>query len=1124
MVLFAVGGIPSADRSWPGVPTASAATAGSTDADPGAPPAWGCPAEGILFQYPDGQNTIVYTIDMVSGDFTSPFTLEGFQINAIAHNPLDSFIYGWDLTSDRLVRIASDGTVTLLSVAGVSSGARLTGDIDPNGHYWLTGGGGSGSWKQIDIATLTVLNTGPIEGGGVSNFRGGADWAYVPGGGDALYRVMRNVSGSEAFLFRFDLITHQHANLGSLGDLGAPNSIGAVYSAPDGFLYASNNANGVIYRIDLDAVTATEFAPGPESGTNDGARCFSAKIPVDFGDAPDTYGTLLASNGARHGIINYDRDASTSSLMIGSLVDAETDGFPGPEADGDNLNNTNDEEGLAQPIVMVAGQSTDVTVTVTNATDNPATLAGWIDLDGSGTFDVGERQVTTVAANTTADHTLTFAAGTTTDSTYARFRLYPGEVAEPSPVGPVAGGEVEDHQVLTSASAVTKTSDPASGTSVAAGDTVTYTLAVTNTGTVDLTSTVTDDLSGVLDDATLASGPTVDPAGVGTAELTGETLTWSGTLEPGATATITYAVTVAPAAERGDAVLTNAVVGGQCPTPAVTDPDAAGFNADCVTTHLVAEFTVAKSSDVTSVAAVGESISYAVVVTNTGGAALSDVSASDPMCGLVTVDSGDLAPGGQRTFTCEYTVTQADLDAGSIVNVATVTASDPGGEPLEPVTGGDTVEVVSSPALAVTKVADVPVVTLACEVITYTVGVTNTGNRTLVDLQVTDPLCELAPVDDTIGSQAPLAPAETREFTCTYAVTQADLDGGGVANTAMVEADTTGVAEGVGPVEASVFVPTLVDADFELTKSVDLSSVAVAGEVATYTVTMTNTGNVTLDAITVTDPLCTLSPSGTGPLAPSQSRGYTCGYTVTQADVDAGALVNRADATATPAGCGDGGGAVPTGVAPVAADADRCAPMQKQAAVTVPSVQAPGVSLIKTVTPEQVVVGGDMTFTIEVVNTGNVTLVGAKVTDPLCELQMMGTDPEGDGNLGAGERWEFQCTYQATAADAAAGKVTNIATVESQTLTGGSVSAQGSATAQVSPLPPPNPTPPNPIPPNPTPPNPLPPQPVPTPGKLPVTGATIAGVFTLGLALLLAGFVLMGRAASPNRRVGRSSI
>lgn len=88
------------------------------------------------------------------------------------------------------------------------------------------------------------------------------------------------------------------------------------------------------------------------------------------------------------------------------------------------------------------------------------------------------------------------------------------------------------------------------------GDPVTYTVTATNSGQTTLSPAhLTDDLSGVLDDASLTAGPT---ATTGTAQVTGNTLDWSGELAPGATATITYTVTVDDP-DEGDAVLRNAV-------------------------------------------------------------------------------------------------------------------------------------------------------------------------------------------------------------------------------------------------------------------------------------------------------------------------------------------------------------------------------------------------------------------------------------------------------------------------------------------------------------------------------------------------------------------------------------
>ena len=146
-----------------------------------------------------------------------------------------------------------------------------------------------------------------------------------------------------------------------IGNTGITDSgaFGAVYFDVDGYFYASNNGTGKIYRIDLrDAnnliPTATLFTQGPKSSTNDGARCVFAEVAkLDLGDAPDSYGTSLNANGARH-IISV-------GLFMGALIDAEDDGQPSAGADGDDLDDpANDEDGLVCAVRTLAPRRHDL--------------------------------------------------------------------------------------------------------------------------------------------------------------------------------------------------------------------------------------------------------------------------------------------------------------------------------------------------------------------------------------------------------------------------------------------------------------------------------------------------------------------------------------------------------------------------------------------------------------------------------------------------------------------------------------------------------------------------------------------------------------------------------------------
>jgi uncharacterized repeat protein (TIGR01451 family) len=118
-----------------------------------------------------------------------------------------------------------------------------------------------------------------------------------------------------------------------------------------------------------------------------------------------------------------------------------------------------------------------------------------------------------------------------------------------------------------------KSVEPGNFRTVDAGDELTYTLTFTNTGKGKAPVAYTDDLTGVLDDADLVSGPTAsDPAL--TVRRSGDALDVTGTLAAGQKATVTYSVRVREYADQGDhRVLNFLVVTGQEPPTSCTKGD-----------------------------------------------------------------------------------------------------------------------------------------------------------------------------------------------------------------------------------------------------------------------------------------------------------------------------------------------------------------------------------------------------------------------------------------------------------------------------------------------------------------------------------------------------------------------
>ncbi len=377
---------------------------------------------------------------------------------------------------------------------------------------------------------------------------------------------------------------------------------------------------------------------------------------------------------------------------------------------------------------------------------------------------------------------------------------------------------------------------------------------------------------------------------------------------------------------------------------------------------------VKRAEPVASVAFVtGAVVDYSYTVTNSGNITVTaPIRITDNRIAATAITcpalpTGGLIPTGVLVCTASYTVTAADVDLGSVTNLATATD----GTTLSPLVS-ETIPDAGVPALAITKVADAGAAFAEVgNVIGYTYRVTNSGTRAFA--------AAVSVVDDRLGTIACFTPSASNPdliagevATCraTHTVTQADLDVGRIINQAY--ARTT---YGAGSVEvvsepATVTLAATLRPELSLTKTSRPNPVASVGQVVTYALVATNSGNQTLRNIEMSDPNLPGLVCATGVLLRGQVLSCEGSVTVTQADVDRGRLVN----TATVAGITPQGGPV----VDMAIETTRM------------PTAAPALDLVKTATPTPFgVVGSNLTYQMTVTNTGNVTIRNVIVTDPM---------------------------------------------------------------------------------------------------------------------------------------------
>ncbi|WP_343861257.1 DUF7507 domain-containing protein, partial [Paenibacillus motobuensis] len=351
----------------------------------------------------------------------------------------------------------------------------------------------------------------------------------------------------------------------------------------------------------------------------------------------------------------------------------------------------------------------------------------------------------------------------------------------------------------------------------------------------------------------------------------------------------------------------------------------------------------------------GETVTFFIEVTNPGTVQLTNVRIEDPLLGFFTVIP-ELPAFAVQIFEVVFTV-PLGTPPGLITNVVTVTSD----QIPEPQTAESSILVTETPALLATKTVNPPAAAPG-ETVVFTITLKNIGNVDLINVHLTDPLLGL---DETIDV---LHVGESITIDWPFVIPLEALAGVTIANTIVITANNLPVPEEIGTVVDVLAVPRLT-----LSKSAD-RTIVPPGETVTFTITLSNSGNVALMNLSVTDDL-----TGFSTIIPLLEVGQTELLQVpflVPLETPPQTFINT-----------------------VTAVSNETAPVTASAEVAVAARPLLGISKVPsstTVTP-----GETFTYTITLSNIGNVPLTNILLIDPLLGLDQT------IASLGVGETIEL---------------------------------------------------------------------------------------------------------------------
>jgi hypothetical protein len=402
------------------------------------------PANGqAWFLFSDPANTYMNSFAYDPYNHLLYYISEGVSLNSA-----NKSIKKYNFNTNTISTVIAD--ITTLNIPTFNSGVESAAAAYYNDNLFIGFEGGQFDGNNTRESIIYRIDfdasgnpTNAVQVFGTNSYNGGSaihDWADMIIKNGVLYNYNSRPGTTMIAFEHYDMMTGQsttytnpNAATGYSFQAGMTWT-GTLYSFQSGALnkYFENGTLGP--NIPITSMSGTTW----KTGSGDGSENFKPKC--DFGDAPATYDPVAISPAV------HER---TDSIRLGATWDNE---FSKRGVTGNN----DVDDGLAYTPILTPGAHYYPQVTVYNHSGSPATLIGWLDINGNGVFEASEACTPIAVPSSTSNQSFyliwynVYTPLVPGQFTYLRIRITSASagMTTSDATGFFFNGEVEDYKVI----------------------------------------------------------------------------------------------------------------------------------------------------------------------------------------------------------------------------------------------------------------------------------------------------------------------------------------------------------------------------------------------------------------------------------------------------------------------------------------------------------------------------------------------------------------------------------------------------------------------------------------------------------------------------------------------------